>query len=157
MGTGLWAHAVPTARAAGDAPLLVVGVLGHSEDVEAVVDGVLAVGAGAADEPACVIGGNVNRVVKHVRRAGHGVGRHRLQQRDLRGAVQGAHDVLPAVQSAETNFQPPEDSYQLFMLNAWVLDAKPAELAWWRDVPWLARGDLYYIHKLAETIKSYGQ
>jgi hypothetical protein len=63
----------------------------------------------------------------------------------------------PAVQTAETNFQPPEDSYQLFMLNAWVLDAKPAQLAWWRDVPWLERGDLFYIHKLAETIKSYGK
>ncbi len=62
-----------------------------------------------------------------------------------------------AVQTAETNFQPPEDAYLLFMLNAWVLDAKPADLAWWTDVPWLARGDLYYIHKLAETVKSYGR
>jgi len=61
----------------------------------------------------------------------------------------------PAVQSFETNIQPPEDSYQLFLLKKYVLQAKAEELAWKRDVPWLKRGDLYYLHKLAETIKSY--
>lgn len=61
----------------------------------------------------------------------------------------------PCVQTWETSFQPPEDAHQLFMLSAWVLDERPERLAWLRDVPWLARGDLFYIHKLAETIRAY--
>lgn len=63
----------------------------------------------------------------------------------------------PAVHSFETNIQPPEDAYQLFMLNAWVLGEGPDRLSWLRDVPWLEKGDLFYIHKLAETIKAYGK
>jgi hypothetical protein len=61
----------------------------------------------------------------------------------------------PCEQTWETSFQPPEDSHQLFMLSSWVLDEKPERLAWLRSVSWLARGDLLYIHKLAETIKAY--
>lgn len=61
----------------------------------------------------------------------------------------------PAVQTTETNIQPPDDAYQLFMLKAWVLGEEPEKLAWLRDVPWLEKGDLFYIHKLAETIKAY--
>jgi len=63
----------------------------------------------------------------------------------------------PAVQTAETNFQPPEDAHQLFMLRAWVLDEEPERLSWLRDVSWLQRGDMFYIHKLAETIAAYGR
>ena len=61
----------------------------------------------------------------------------------------------PCVQTWETSFQPPEDAHQLFMLQAWVLDEKPEHLTWRRDVPWLARGDLFYVHKLAEAIRAY--
>lgn len=61
----------------------------------------------------------------------------------------------PGVQTAETNIQPPEDAHQIFLLNAWVLDAPPEQLQWQLDVPWLARGDLYYLHKLSETIRVY--
>ena len=63
----------------------------------------------------------------------------------------------PAVQSFETNIQPPEDSHQLFLLNAWALDATGEQLQWWRDIPWLARGDLFYVQKLTETIKAYAK
>jgi hypothetical protein len=34
---------------------------------------------------------------------------------------------------------------------------KPDRLAWLRDGPWLARGDLFYLQKLAETIRAYGE
>ncbi len=61
----------------------------------------------------------------------------------------------PCEHTWETSFQPPEDSHQLFMLCAWVLDETPERLAWIRNVPWLERGDLFYIHKLAETIRAY--
>ena len=61
----------------------------------------------------------------------------------------------PAVQTAEANFQPPEDAHQLFLLHAWVLDTPPERLAWLRSVPWLARGDLFYLQKLTETIRAY--
>jgi hypothetical protein len=61
----------------------------------------------------------------------------------------------PCEHTWETNFQPPEDPYQLFMLSSWVLDEEPERLAWLRNVSWLTRGDLFYVHKLAETIKAY--
>lgn len=61
----------------------------------------------------------------------------------------------PCEQTWETNFQPPKDSYQLFMLLAWTLDERPERLAWLRGVPWLERGDLFYLHKLAKTIKAF--
>ena len=35
------------------------------------------------------------------------------------------------------------------------LGEPPETLARFLDVPWMARGDLYYIHKLAETILAY--
>lgn len=56
---------------------------------------------------------------------------------------------------SEVNYPYPEDSWQLFMANAWILDKPAPLLESWLDVPWVARGDLYYIHKLAETIKAY--
>jgi len=56
---------------------------------------------------------------------------------------------------AEYNYLAPEDSYQCFLARAWILGEPPATLARFLDVPWMARGDLYYIHKLAETILAY--
>lgn len=84
-------------------------------------------------------------------------------QTEARALMRRVNEAMPAwwtvycpcVQTVETNFQPPEDSHQLFMLTAWVLGERPDRLAWLRDVPWLARGDLFYIHKLAETIRAY--
>ena len=34
---------------------------------------------------------------------------------------------------------------------------KPDRLAWLRDGLWLARGDLFCLRKLAETLRAYGQ
>ncbi len=56
---------------------------------------------------------------------------------------------------AEYNYLAPEDSYQCFLARAWIVGEPPESLARFLDVPWMARGDLYYIHKLAETIKAY--
>jgi len=36
-----------------------------------------------------------------------------------------------------------------------VLGEKPEQLERCLDVPWLKVGDLYYLHKLAETIKAF--
>jgi hypothetical protein len=81
------------------------------------------------------------------------------------GLMRRVNEAMPAwytaycsaVQSFETNIQPPEDSHQLFLLNAWALGATPEQLQWWCDIPWLARGDLFYIQKLAETIRAYAK
>ena len=51
----------------------------------------------------------------------------------------------------------PTDSYQTFLANALVLEESPAWLEKHMDVPWQARGDLYYIHKLIEVIRAYQQ
>jgi hypothetical protein len=55
----------------------------------------------------------------------------------------------------ENNNFLPEDPYQVFLARAWILREPANVLASFLDVPWMARGDLYYIHKLAETIKAY--
>jgi len=49
----------------------------------------------------------------------------------------------------------PEDSYQIVLARAWIVGEPPERLWRYADLPWLARGDWYYIHKLAETIKAY--
>ena len=49
----------------------------------------------------------------------------------------------------------PSDAYQVFCAHAQILDASGQQLARWIDVPWLDRGDLFYLHKLAETVKAY--
>ncbi len=49
----------------------------------------------------------------------------------------------------------PAESYQMFMAHAWIARTGPDVLQRYIDFPWTARGDLYYIHKLAETIKAY--
>lgn len=56
---------------------------------------------------------------------------------------------------AEFNYLPPEDSYTAFLAHAWILKDKPETLRRLLDVPWMERGDLYYIIKLSETIKAY--
>lgn len=49
----------------------------------------------------------------------------------------------------------PEDSYQLFLARAWIAGDPPERLFKYADLPWLERGDWYYIHKLAETARAY--
>lgn len=60
-----------------------------------------------------------------------------------------------AVLGAEIGFNHPADAYSHFLARAWVLGQKPQQLEKYVDVPWLRQGDLYYMHKLAETIKAY--
>jgi len=43
----------------------------------------------------------------------------------------------------------------MFMLKALVLGEKAATLSWLRDVPWLEKGDMFYIQKTVETIRAY--
>jgi hypothetical protein len=49
----------------------------------------------------------------------------------------------------------PQEAYQVFLLRAWVLGEGGGKLEGYLDTPWMQRGDLYYIHKLAETIKAH--
>lgn len=60
-----------------------------------------------------------------------------------------------AALGAENNYHVPETAYDGFMLRAWVLGEPPDRLAKYLDVSWMERGDLYYIHKLVETIAAY--
>jgi len=60
-----------------------------------------------------------------------------------------------AILSAEDGFNSPSDAYGQFLARAWVLGEKPEQLERCLDVPWLKVGDLYYLHKLAETIKAF--
>ena len=55
----------------------------------------------------------------------------------------------------EDPFMMPTCSHQLFMAHAWIAGTPPGRLARYIDVPWAPLGDLYYMHKLAETIKAY--
>ena len=49
----------------------------------------------------------------------------------------------------------PSDAYEHFLARSWILGEQPEQLARWVDVPWLDRGDLFYLGKLAETIRAY--
>lgn len=49
----------------------------------------------------------------------------------------------------------PIDSFQTFMAKALIQGEDPQKLACYVDIPWLHEGDLFYAHKLAETIKAY--
>jgi len=60
-----------------------------------------------------------------------------------------------AILSAEINFAVPADSYGLVKARAWVLKENGAALERYVDVPWVKTGDLFYMHKLAETIKAH--
>ncbi len=62
----------------------------------------------------------------------------------------------PAIaEGLEWRFAYPSDSYQLFMANAWIAGTASDQLARYVSVPWMDKGDLYYLQKLAETIKAY--
>jgi hypothetical protein len=55
----------------------------------------------------------------------------------------------------EHNLNYPIDSYQIFLAKAWIEGADAQELSRYADIPWLQVGDLFYMHKIAETIKTY--
>lgn len=57
--------------------------------------------------------------------------------------------------SFETYCLHPADSYQVFLARAWVAGDAPEKLWKYADQPWVGRGDWFYIHKLAETIRAY--
>jgi hypothetical protein len=49
----------------------------------------------------------------------------------------------------------PINSYSLFVGRAWIAQDSGKSLEDHLDVSWTERGDLFYMHKLAETIKAY--
>jgi hypothetical protein len=55
----------------------------------------------------------------------------------------------------EHNLSHPVDSFQVFMAKSLIEGTTGQELADYVDIPWLSRGDLFYLHKLAEAIKVY--
>jgi len=55
---------------------------------------------------------------------------------------------------SEWAFMTPNCSHQLFMAHAWIAGTGPEALQRYIDIPWTARGDLYYMHKLGATIES---
>jgi hypothetical protein len=55
----------------------------------------------------------------------------------------------------EHNLSHPIDSFQLFLAESLISEPEPNELVRYVDVPWLERGDLFYLHKLSEVIKRY--
>ncbi len=48
----------------------------------------------------------------------------------------------------------PVNTYSLYMANAWIKGEDGPKLVKRTDVSWTARGDLFYMHKLAEAIKA---
>jgi len=61
----------------------------------------------------------------------------------------------PAILGYEHNMNHPSDAFEHFMARSWILGEKPEQLEKWIDVPWLERGDLFHLNKLAETIRAY--
>lgn len=55
----------------------------------------------------------------------------------------------------EVRYTYASDSHQLFMAHAWIAGTAPQALERYIDVPWALLGDLYHMHKLAETIKAH--
>ena len=49
----------------------------------------------------------------------------------------------------------PLTAYQLFMARAWILKDDPKKLVQHIDISAAARGDFFFMHKLAETIKAF--
>lgn len=47
----------------------------------------------------------------------------------------------------------PVNSHSLFMARSWILGEPGLELKDKLDVPWVGRGDWFFMHKLAETVK----
>ena len=60
--------------------------------------------------------------------------------------------MCPNRHACEANTLRPECVYQLFLAHAWIFMNDAKVLAGYIDVPWVKRGDLYYMHKLAETM-----
>jgi len=60
-----------------------------------------------------------------------------------------------AILGQEIGFNCPCDAHGHFLARAWILGERPEQLERYLDVPWLKLGDLYHLHKLAETIKAY--
>lgn len=60
-----------------------------------------------------------------------------------------------ATLGTEHNANHPCDAYQNFLARAWILDEPPERLRKYLDVPHLARGDYFYMHKLAEIARAY--
>lgn len=60
-----------------------------------------------------------------------------------------------AVLGEEHNLSHPGDSYQVFMASALMSHLTPDQLAKYIDIPWIQTGDLFYMQKLAETIRTY--
>jgi hypothetical protein len=60
-----------------------------------------------------------------------------------------------AILGWEHNMNHPSDAYQVFMARSRLLSPSPEQLTRWVDVPWLDRGDLFYLNKLAEAIRTY--
>lgn len=60
--------------------------------------------------------------------------------------------MCPNQHAHESNTLRPECVYQLFLAHAWIFLDDAKALASYIDVPWVKRGDLYYMHKLAETM-----
>jgi hypothetical protein len=56
---------------------------------------------------------------------------------------------------SELAYMFPHDAHQLFMAHAWLAGTPPEKLERYIDQPWTPVGDLYYTHKLAETVKAY--
>jgi len=57
------------------------------------------------------------------------------------------------VDGEEIGWNYPSDPYQLFMAHAWIAGTAPETLEKWLDVPWTARGDLFFLDKLATVVK----
>lgn len=55
----------------------------------------------------------------------------------------------------EHNLSHPIDAFQIFLAEAWINNASGDSLANYVDIPWLDVGDLFYLHKLAETANAY--
>lgn len=55
----------------------------------------------------------------------------------------------------KSHYREPTDPYQIFMERAWVAQETPEQLAARLDIPWEARGDLFYLERLAETIRAF--
>lgn len=55
----------------------------------------------------------------------------------------------------EYAFMYKQDSHQLFNAHAWIVGTSAEDLEFYSDISWMAVGDLFYMHKLAETAKKY--
>ena len=60
-----------------------------------------------------------------------------------------------AILGYEHSMNHPSDAYEHFMARSMILGERPEQLEKWLDVPWLERGDLFHLNKLAETLEAY--